>query len=280
VHAGGVREVVRDYASRRVSSGLLQHRAGSGPQLVLLPGLGLSWHCWRPVLGALEVHHDVAAFDLPGFGAAPPLPRDVSPTPAALADAVAGELERLGSVRPALVGNSLGGWVALELARRGRASRVVAIAPNGLELPHERAYVTALNQAMRMRAKLGARIGRREMSLPPVQTALFSGLHARPWRVDAQDGIQELRSFAGSRGFQPTLGSIAPRSASGLSRIDVPVRIVFGTRDVMLGSFVSPRFAALIPQADLVALPGVGHVPMADDPRLVAQAILDFTAPG
>jgi pimeloyl-ACP methyl ester carboxylesterase len=49
---------------------------------------------------------------------------------------------------------------------------------------------------------------------------------------------------------------------------------------VMLGSFVSPRFAALIPQADLVALPGVGHVPMADDPRLVAQAILDFTAPG
>src|SRR5689334_17801657 len=104
---------------------LTRHRGGSGPPLVLIHGLGLTWRSWLPVLGALEAHHDVVALDLPGFGASPPLPADVSPTPRALADRVVAELDRLGLDTPALAGNSLGGWVALQLAARGRACRVV-----------------------------------------------------------------------------------------------------------------------------------------------------------
>jgi pimeloyl-ACP methyl ester carboxylesterase len=102
---------------------LLQHRGGSGPPLLLLHGLGLTWRCWLPVLAALEARHDTIALDLPGFGDAPPLPADTAPTPRALTDAVAQELAALRVTAPVVVGNSLGGWIALELARRRLAER-------------------------------------------------------------------------------------------------------------------------------------------------------------
>ena len=257
--------------------GLTQHRAGSGPPLVLLPGLGLTWRSWLPVLGALEERHEVAALDLPGFGAS--AARDGGrPTPGALADAIEGELDRLGWARPLLVGNSLGGWLALEFARRGRASRVVAIAPAGLERPPGRAYVIAMNELMRLRAKLGRRLGRRATARPLGRIALLGGLRTRPWRVDADEAAREVHVFGSSPAFQKTLLWTEGRSApAGLEEIDVPVRIVFGTHDIMLGAFTAPRFAALIPRAELVPLPGLGHVPMSDAPELVARTILEAT---
>ncbi|HWT24486.1 MAG TPA: alpha/beta hydrolase [Solirubrobacteraceae bacterium] len=259
------------------ATALTQHRGGSGPPLVLLHGLGFSWRSWVPVLGALEARHDVLALDLPGFGAAPPL-KD-RPTPAALADAVEAELDRVGAGAPAVAGNSLGGWIALELARRGRAERVVAIAPSGLELPHERAYVVWLNEVMRLRARLGAPLGRLLTAPLPIRIAMFGGMRTRPWNVDPDEGARELEAFGRSRAFQRTLRStVGARAPAGLGDIAVPVRIAFGTLDAMLGAYTAPRFAAAIPRADLVELPGVGHVPMADDPDLVARTILDFTA--
>src|SRR3982751_6114114 len=121
---------------------MIRHRAGSGDPLLLLHGLGLTWRCWRPVLPELERAHDVVAMDLPGFGAAPPLPRGSRPTVEALSDAIEGALDEAAGLDAVHVaGNSLGGWIAIELARRGRARSVVALAPAGFELPPERAYV-------------------------------------------------------------------------------------------------------------------------------------------
>jgi pimeloyl-ACP methyl ester carboxylesterase len=259
---------------------LLAHRGGNGAPLVLLHGLGLSWRSWTPILPALEARHDVVALDLPGFGGSPALPRGVRPTPAALTDAVAAELDRLELAAPAIAGNSLGGWLALELAARGRAERVVAIAPSGLESPPERAYVIAMNEFMRLRARVSAPLGRRVTGPLPTRIVVFGGLRTRPWRVSADEGVRELDAFGRSPAFQSTLrctvGTAVPTS---LTRIRVPVRIAFGTLDAMLGAYTAPRFAAAIPDADLVPLPGLGHVPMADDPDLVARTILGFTAP-
>jgi pimeloyl-ACP methyl ester carboxylesterase len=70
---------------------------------------------------------------------------------------------------------------------------------------------------------------------------------------------------------------VGTRAPNGLGTIDVPVRIAYGTLDFMLGALTAPRFAALIPGAELIPLPGLGHVPMLDDPELVARTILDFT---
>jgi pimeloyl-ACP methyl ester carboxylesterase len=258
---------------------LTRHRGGSGQPLVLVHGLGLSWRSWQPVLDALEDRHDVIAIDLPGFGESPPLPDGVAPTPSRLADAVESELDRLGLDGPALVGNSLGGWVALELARRGRATRAIVISPSGLESPPERALVIALNQQMRLRARFGAPLGRWLTAPALARVMLFGGLRSQPWLLSPDAAADDLHDFGYSPGFQSTLRStVASRAPMWLGDIQVPVRVAYGTLDLMLGVFTAPRFAAAIPGAELVPLPAVGHVPMLDDPGLVARTILDFTA--
>jgi pimeloyl-ACP methyl ester carboxylesterase len=257
---------------------LTRHRGGSGPPLVLLHGLGLSWRSWQPVLDALEIRHDVVAIDLPGFGESPLLPDGAAPTPTRLADAVESELDRLSLDAPALVGNSLGGWVALELARRGRAARAVVISPSGLESPPERALVIALNQQMRLRARLGAPLGQWLTAPALARVMLFGGLRSQPWRLSPAAAAADLHDFGYSPGFQSTLSStVATRAPMSLREIQVPVRVAYGMLDGMLGVFTAPRFAAAIPRAELVPLPAVGHVPMLDDPELVARTILGFT---
>jgi len=99
--------------------------------LVLLHGVGESAVGWQPVHQALSDHYDVIAFDLPGFGRSPTLPPEVTPAAAALADAIEGELDRLGVAQFHVAGYSLGARVALELATRGRTLSVIAIAPMG-----------------------------------------------------------------------------------------------------------------------------------------------------
>jgi pimeloyl-ACP methyl ester carboxylesterase len=250
---------------------------GDGEPLLLIHGLGLSRRSWKPVLPILAREHDVLALDLPGFGATPPL-HDGTPTVDALTDAVEAELDRTGLDRVHVAGNSLGGWIALELARRGRARSAVAFSPSGLEAPAERLYVVAMNELMRARSLVGAPAAALLAANPGSRTVMLGGLHARPWRVAAHDAVAEIRHFATAPGFHPTLyattGSHAP---TGLSDIRVPVRICFGTEDAMLGALTSPRFAAAIPGAQLIPLAGCGHVPMADNPALVAKTITDLT---
>lgn len=95
---------------------LAHTRTGAGAPLVLLHGIGSSRRAWDPVIPALAERFDVIAVDLPGFGDSEPLPPGVEPRPTALAAAVAGLLDDLGITTPHVAGNSLGGWVALELA--------------------------------------------------------------------------------------------------------------------------------------------------------------------
>ena len=255
---------------------LTRVRQGAGDPLVLLHGLGLRWRSWKPVLPALAREHDALALDLPGFGAAPALHR--RPTVAALADAVEAELDRVRLDRVHLAGNSLGGWIALELARRGRAGSVTALSPAGLETSSERGTVIALNELMRARAVTMAPVSRLLTAAAAGRSALLGALRGRPWRLPADDAAAEIRDFAYAPGFQATLRwTIGFQPAVGLSEIDVPVRICSGTVDLMLGAVTAPRFVAAIPGAELYPLLGCGHVPIADDPELVATAILEVT---
>jgi pimeloyl-ACP methyl ester carboxylesterase len=100
------------------------HRGGSGPPLVLLHGFMDTWRIWELVLPALERRFDVLALTLPGHAGGPPREDDI-----------VGPLERAmdaaGFGLAHVAGNSLGGYLALELAARGRASSVVAFAPAG-----------------------------------------------------------------------------------------------------------------------------------------------------
>ena len=257
---------------------LIRHREGAGPPLVLRHGLGLSWRSWTPVLARLAGRHDVIALDLPGFGSAPAL--DGEPTIGAIADAVAAEPDGLGLERPAFAGNSLGGSVALELARRGRAARVVVLGPAGLETQAERVAVIGLNETQRAVFVAAAPMATFLTQHPGSRAALLSWLHGRAWRLEPDDAAREIRDFAWCPGFHATLRHATSTWApEQLREVGVPVRVCLGSRDLVIGAISGPRQVEAIPGAELVRLPGCGHVPMPDDPDLVADAIADGPDP-
>src|SRR3712207_3056276 len=115
-------------------------RVGEGEPLLLLHGIGSHGAVWDPVVPHLAREREVLALDLPGFGGSAPLPDARSHPARELAQAVAAFLDRRDLERAHLAGNSLGGWVALELARLGRARSVTALSPAGFWTPREAAF--------------------------------------------------------------------------------------------------------------------------------------------
>src|SRR4051812_30410237 len=113
----------------RLDTRLAHDRRGAGEPLVLLHGQGLSRRSWDPVVDLLADHFDVIAVDLPGHGRSPRQPAGAGYAPNDLARAVAELLDELGLRTAHVAGNSLGGWVALELGRLGRGRAVTALAP-------------------------------------------------------------------------------------------------------------------------------------------------------
>lgn len=116
---------------------------GNGPPLVLLHGTGGSWEAWASVIPFLAPHRRVFAIDLPGLGASPQLPARSSPTVPALATAVGEWMTETDLERPHVAGNSLGGAVALELAKENRVSSATALSPIGFSNGWEFAYGAA-----------------------------------------------------------------------------------------------------------------------------------------
>jgi pimeloyl-ACP methyl ester carboxylesterase len=253
------------------------HRGGADEPLVAIHGIGSAWQAWSPVLPALEARHDVLALSLPGYGRSAPLPAE--PTVPALTDAVERSMDAAGLDAAHLAGNSLGGWIAAELAKRGRARSVVALSPAGLWTPRELRYTVAVLRASRAGARVLARRADAAVATPVRRRVLFGHLCARPERMDPDDAALQLRLLAGSPSFSETLTwTAAGHRPAGLERIGVPFRVAWGERDLVLPPRQGPRWARLVPGAELVELPRLGHVPMSDDPGLVARTVLEVTS--
>jgi pimeloyl-ACP methyl ester carboxylesterase len=258
-------------------------RGGSGEPLVLIHGAAGSWRVWKPVLGRLTAQRDVLAPRLAGHYEAEPLPSGVAPTISALADALERKLDAAGFEAPDVVGNSLGGWIALELARRGRARTVVAIGPGG-------GWSEAEGVKLR-RYLLKSHVSLRRLYRPALFLARFRGgrwallrdNHARPGRLDPEEARYELAAFGRCPVFLDVFevnGTPEGRlmNAEGLEEIRCPVLVAFGSRDRITPPHQAHYFLDRIADARLVELPGLGHVPMSDDPDLVARTILKFSA--
>jgi pimeloyl-ACP methyl ester carboxylesterase len=246
--------------------------------MVLIHGIGSTWRVWTPVLETLEARHEVLALSLPGYGESPPLEQE--PTVPALVDAVEHEMDAAGFETAHVVGNSLGGWITAELARRGRARSAVAIDAAGLWTDKELAYsrrslrsTHSLTRAMAPYAHLLTRFAL-------LRALLFLQVQARAWRNDPEESAYAIRAMANSDSFPQTLGWILRNRAQprGLPEITSPFLVVWGSWDFLLPVRQASRWERLVPGAELRVLPRLGHVPMADDPDLVAGIVLDFAA--
>ncbi|WP_327167644.1 alpha/beta fold hydrolase [Streptomyces subrutilus] len=250
-------------------------RKGSGEPLLLLHGIGHHLQAWHPVTDILAAEYDVIAVDLPGFGASEPLPAGVTYDLDTVAGALGALCTALGVERPHVAGNSLGGLLALEMARKGLARSVTALSPAGFWTEAERRYAFGTLLAMRAGAKALPRPALERLARSAVGRAALTGsIYARPTRRSPQAVVAETLALRDATGFEQTL------AAGGSVRFahdvpGLPVTVAWGTRDRLLLRRQGIRAKHTLPGARLVRLPGCGHVPMSDDPALVARVVLD-----
>jgi pimeloyl-ACP methyl ester carboxylesterase len=265
--------------------------AGRDGTVVFVHGLGGSSTNWTDLAGALSSRWRGLAVDLPGFGRSAPLPsRDYSL--GAHARTVTAFLETLdGPVH--LVGNSLGGAVALSVAadHPSLVRTTTLVSPAVPDLRPAPARLGDGKMALAAIPLVGART-RRELAAEDAGTRLRRTMalcYADPGcvsdaafalaaaeaaeRLDLPWGAEALhRSFGGLVGtwFARGAGSLWATAA----RVGTPTLVVWGERDRLISVRKARRTVATVPRARLLRLPDVGHVAQMETPALVARAIL------
>jgi pimeloyl-ACP methyl ester carboxylesterase len=253
---------------------LAYERAGAGPALVLLHGLGHRRQGWAAVRDQLTPHREVISVDLPGHGQSPPLRTSGQHPVEAIAQQIATLLSELGLARPHLAGNSLGGTIALTLAAQGRAASVTALSPAGFPgHGYEFYYAKVLFTVIRVAA---SGIG----PLVPVLSAgaagralLYGAMVTRPGRVTSEQARGDVAGFAAAGEAMRAVFAGPMRFTASVPG-DVPVTVAWGTSDRVLPPSNARVAQRQLPKARFVPLPGCGHVPMTDDPGLVARVLL------
>ena len=262
-----------------------RYRAGEGEPLVLLHGFTATWRCWIPVIAELVPRFEVIAPTLHGHDGGPEFPPD---GPAhSLAEAarhVEEQLDEMGVADAHFAGNSMGGALALELAKRGRARSVVAISPGGGWREDDTAEAEriikwfARNQkltrsTLRWMPRILARPGLRRLALRDVMT--------RGDQVPVDQALQLVASSIKCGVVDDVFAAIRSGTAlmRDLGQIDCPVLVTWGERDRILPmDRHAARFREEIPGVEFRVHKGVGHTPMWDAPSLIAATIGDFAA--
>ncbi len=259
-----------------MTAALHYERRGAGTPLVLLHGIGHHWQAWAPVLDRLATRHTVYAFDLPGFGASP-LPVDGIPDGMAGAvRLVAQACAELGLHRPHLAGNSLGGALALELAAAGLAGSVTVFSPAGFATAAQTRYALASLRTLRATTRLPTGLLRALLGTRPGRALGYWPLLGHPTRIPAGQALVDALVLRRAPGFEVIAARAREYTFTGT--ITVPVTIAWGTRDRILLPRQADRARQRLPGARHVPLPRAGHVPMFDEPEMVADLILQTAA--
>jgi pimeloyl-ACP methyl ester carboxylesterase len=258
------------------------YRAGAGEPVVLLHGFTAAWGIWHPILAELVARYEVIAPTLAGHHGGAAYPVDQPITFEHSTNAVEGLLDELGVGTAHFVGNSMGGGIALELAKRGRARSVVALAPAGGwsrgdgEGPRIGKFFARQIKALERTRAWSERIMRR----PGTRRLAFRDIMRHGELVSPADaaGISQsaLQCSISRRAIQALFADDAGLSIGDLDRIACPVLLGTPQFDrVLPGPRHAPRYRREIPGVEAIALPGCGHVPMWDDTKLVTKLIVE-----
>jgi pimeloyl-ACP methyl ester carboxylesterase len=245
------------------------------PALVLLHGMTSSGRAWDDLLPGLSQHHQVYTPTALGHRGGVPVAGRATLTD--VVDAAERHLDDTGLDRPHLVGHSLGGYVAIELARRGRAATVVALSPAGFWTPGD-GTASRVMQGLRR----STRIARR--TRPLVKVAVSTTRGRRAWmggalrRPDEMTPAQaraviddQVRCTLAEWLYIPDDQHLAP-----MESLPCPITVAWAEHDEVLPlETYADTVRHRLPGAAFVVMPGVGHAAMVDDRDLVEQTILD-----
>jgi pimeloyl-ACP methyl ester carboxylesterase len=255
------------------------HRAGTGPPMLCLHGFMDTWRTWELVLPMLEREHDVLALTLPGHAGGRAINEALSTD--TLVDAVELAMDDAGFQLAHLVGNSLGGYVAFQLAARGRAATVVAFAPAGGWAPGDVSYEALLRTQTELQIQVRTAAPRAEefVGTPQGRRRATQLTTTNFDHIPAGLLAHQMLGVASCGAALPLIENARHEGWTlDAERITSSVRIVWGTADKLLPWPQSAaRYRTELPQADWVLLDGIGHCPQLDVPLEAAQLILGFT---
>jgi pimeloyl-ACP methyl ester carboxylesterase len=263
-----------------ISSSL--YRAGEGEPVVLLHGFTGHWRHWRPVLADLVARYEVIAPTLSGHNGGPSFPSGMGLNRVADAgDSLERHLDELGVGAAHFVGNSMGGSLAIELAKRGRARSVVAFSPGGgweLDGPEPQRVARFFARQMRM-----LRVSRKQiprlMGRPGARKLALRDIMRHGELIPPPDAVDLSLDPLGCTIVNDVLASLRAGRAhvEDLDQVTAPTLIAWAEFDRILPlAACSARFTREIPDAEFRVLPRVGHVPMWDNTRLVVNTITDW----
>jgi pimeloyl-ACP methyl ester carboxylesterase len=253
-------------------------RKGSGPTIVLLHGFASSIYTWKDVLPVLAHDHDVLALDLPGFGQSD-CPRDLSFDE--YPKVVLSLLERLGVTRATLVGNSMGGGVAVAVAaeRPRLVERLVLVDVAGFDVREKaRPWPIRLAGSAAVAALLDRLPLRRLLVEQSLRQVFFDDALVTDERVDEYlepvlrpAAPAAIRSLLGSRSLRPGV------MQSLLARVRAKALVIWGREDAWLPVQDAQRFGAALSGSRVVVLDECGHMPQEERPAEVARLIEEFS---
>lgn len=241
------------------------------PPLVLLHGVTNSARIWDDVVPLLP-DFDLIVPTAAGHrgGAA----RNEHLTVARLVDEVEALLDGRGIEKAHVAGNSMGGWMAIELARRGRALSVCALSPGGCWAPgsDDKTHATSTIRRARLLARVAAPVAPLGLLSAPLRRHLLRDAALHGDRITAKQALAISRDLAACEGAPDLLATT--ECIELLDPLPCPVTVAWSEHDRILPKETHGATAqALLPGATYVVLEGVGHVPMIDDPRLCAETI-------
>ncbi len=253
---------------------------GTTQPIVFVHGLSGSWPNWLEQLPAFAPEHRVITLDLPGFGHSPMPPHPISIARyAKLLDRLLGEL---GVDAAAVVGNSMGGFIAAELAISApqRVERLVLVSAAGISTHQHRGSVTVLPAMRRFERILmasGAWTASKSDAVvrrTRLRDAALGVVVRHPDRLDAALAAEQVRG-AGKPGFIQGFEAVLDYEIrERLGKIACPTLIVWGDRDRLISVRDADVFAELIPNSRKVVFGDTGHMAMLERPEAF-NALLD-----
>lgn len=254
---------------------LVHDRRGEGPPLVLIHGIGARRGAWDPVVARLTGERETIAVDLPGFGESPALPAGTTVTIDAYVDAMEQFFAEAGLERPHVAGNSMGGGIALELARRGSVASATGLSPIGFWSRGEALYGRTTLRLTRLLATHAGGVLKRGVSSATGRRLLLSNMYGQPAKLDPEAARRDIEMLGRSTGFDATLPNLSSYEfRDGAALAGVPVTIGWGTRDrLLIYPRQTERAKRALPHARHVELERCGHLPMHDDPDAVAALL-------